>query len=285
MEASPREFAMNARSLLPPRLGAAVLFLAAISCSEARGIGRWADLSIIDRETGETLTPQHYRGEYWVAGKPGDRYAIEVHNRAGERLLAVTSVDGVNVLSGATASWDQNGYVFDAGEHYQITGWRKSDAEVAAFRFSDASNSYAERTGRPADVGVIGIAVFRERTPGPPVISNAHAPEALEAPKEGGTRLFNAPLDRALRYDASTPSPSLPAPKLGTAHGEIEGSFVNHTVFDRSQREPDEILRIHYDSLERLIAMGIFARPLHPSPLPDPFPGSRPREFVPDPPG
>ncbi len=266
---------MDPRSLLPGRFGAAVLLLATISCSNAKGIGRWADLSIIDRETGEILTPHYHRGEYWVAGRPGDRYAIEVHNRAGERLLAVTSVDGVNVLSGATASWDQNGYVFDAGEHYQITGWRKSDAEVAAFRFSDASNSYAERTGRPADVGVIGIAVFRERTPGPPAISNA-----------GVTRMFNAPVEQAApRSGAWMPSPTLPASKLGTAHGEIESSFVNHTVFDRSQREPNEILRIHYDSLERLIAMGVFARPPRLSPLPDPFPGSRPREYVPDPPG
>ena len=39
------------------------------------------------------------------------------------------------------------------GGKLQITGWRKSNSEVAAFTFTDASNSYAERTG--SDVGEI----------------------------------------------------------------------------------------------------------------------------------
>lgn len=77
------------------------------------------------------------------------------------------SVDGVNVVSGATAAWDQGGYVFYPGEQYQVTGWRKSDTEIAAFTFTESPNSYAERTGRPANVGVIGVALFRERPPLP----------------------------------------------------------------------------------------------------------------------
>src|ERR1700683_4169484 len=138
----------------------------AVGC-DARAIGSLAEVAIVDRDNGATLPAHYYRGEYWVAGKPGGRYAIEVCNRLGERLLAVTSVDGVNVLSGDNAGWNQTGYVFSPGERYQITGWRKSDAEIAAFTFTDSANSYAERTGRPANVGVIGVAIFRERQPQP----------------------------------------------------------------------------------------------------------------------
>ena len=134
---------------------------------------------IVDRDSGAVLKPHFYRGEYWVAGTPGARYAIEIRNRLGERLLAVTSVDGVNVVSGATAAWDQAGYVFGPGERYQITGWRKSDARVAAFTFTDSSNSYAERTGRPANVGVIGVAIFRERPAAAPLRA---ADDPLQAP-------------------------------------------------------------------------------------------------------
>src|SRR3546814_16856601 len=36
-------------------------------------------------------------------------------------------------------------------------------SEVARSRFTDRPDSYAARTGRPGKVGVIGIAVFRER--------------------------------------------------------------------------------------------------------------------------
>jgi hypothetical protein len=76
---------------------------------EAQGMGSLAEIAIIDRDSGAVLSAHFYRGEYWVAGSPGARYAIEIRNRVGERLLAVTSVDGVNVVSGATAGWDQTG--------------------------------------------------------------------------------------------------------------------------------------------------------------------------------
>jgi hypothetical protein len=87
--------------------------LAAIvtSCN-ALAVGDITEVTIIDRDSGETLTPYLSHGEYWVAGKPGATYAIAVHNRLDERVLAVTSVDGVNVLSGDTAAWNQTGYVF-----------------------------------------------------------------------------------------------------------------------------------------------------------------------------
>jgi hypothetical protein len=84
--------------------------------------GHLADMLIIDRDNGAVLTPYLYHGEYWIAGRPGSRYAVEVRNHLGERLLVVMSVDGVNVVSGATAAWDQAGYVFSPGDQYQVTG-------------------------------------------------------------------------------------------------------------------------------------------------------------------
>ena len=65
-------------------------------------------------------------------------------------LLAVVSVDGVNVVTGETAAPAQGGYVIDSWRNLDITGWRKSDAEVAAFHFTASQASYAARTGRPA---------------------------------------------------------------------------------------------------------------------------------------
>ena len=234
------------------RMGAFLaLSLALAGASRAQSLGSIAEVSIIDRDTGIVLSPHYYRGEYWVAGRPGAKYAIEVHNRLGERLLAVTSVDGVNVLSGATAAFDQAGYVFAPGERYEITGWRKSDAEVAAFTFTESPNSYAERTGRPANVGVIGVALFRERRqpsvwvppPHPPVPSEAPlaresdgtargglngpeflagsaARENLAAPQAQSAPASPAASDRALA-DVARPEPA-PRAKLGTGHGERE---------------------------------------------------------------
>jgi hypothetical protein len=284
-----------------------ILFLGLATAAHTQGIGSLADVAIIDRDSGTTLNPHYYRGEYWVAGRPGARYSIEIRNRLGERLLAVTSVDGVNVVSGATAGWDQTGYVFGARERYQITGWRKSDAEVAAFTFTDSANSYAERTGRPANVGVIGVAIFRERQAeaayvAPPAPSAAESTvrnamdaaarlESMAGSAAGARagapaeRAANSPPSSAPSFAAVSPPGAPPAPKLGTGHGEREYSYVNRTEFSRMQSQPNEVIRIHYDSMENLLAMGIIKRPRPVPPVANPFPGSPTEQFVPDPPG
>ena len=273
-----------------------------VACSggacDAFSPGSLANVTIIDLHSGAALSTYYYRGDYWVAGNPGSRYAIEIRNCTPGRVLAVTSVDGVNVLSGATAAWDQSGYVFDGGERYQITGWRKSNEQVAAFTFTASPNSYAERTGRP-EVGVIGVALFRERPSHyiPPRITQdpGAKPEAREE-LDGAARAGTPP---AAAQDASPPallggmaqdrrsgdivSSAQPAAKLGTGHGAREYSYVQDTEFQRLQSEPSEVIRIRYDG-HRIWWPGIVRRP-HPLPtIPNAFPGSQ-REFVPDPPG
>ena len=274
-------------------IGAAML---ASSC-DARAVGGIAEVTIIDRDRGIALTPYYHRGEWWVAGTPGARYAITIRNRTGGRLLAVTSVDGVNVLSGESAAWNQTGYVFGPGQGYQVTGWRKSDADVAAFTFTASPNSYAARTGRPENVGVIGVAVFRERTP-----IEAYAPPAPQASEPMTPRLDDKAGAGTARELGTPPSPAessasnrpvpgmVPSPpltsRLGTGHGSREYSYVTHTEFERLQSEPNEVIRIRYDSFENLVAMGVVKKP---RPVPptgvNPFPGSAAQQYVPDPPG
>jgi len=265
---------------------------------DAHALGGMADIAIVDRDSGAVLSPYYYRGEYWVAGRPGARYAIEIRNLLGDRLLAVTSVDGVNVLSGATAGWGQTGYVFGPRASYQITGWRKTDTQVAAFTFTDSPNSYAERTGRPANVGIIGVALYREQPQAvaeAPMIGSLARPEAPQAGAAAdplaGITLGSAQSSRSLREAAPmlrAPAPAtdaLPAPKLGTGHGEREYSYVSHTQFLRMQEQPNEVIRIRYDSFDNLLAMGIIRRPRPTPPAVNPFPASPAEQYVPDPPG
>jgi len=263
--------------------------------------GHLADISIVDRDSGRQLDTYYRHGEYWVAGEPGARYSIRIRNHLGERVLAVTSVDGINVITGENAGWDQSGYVFDGWEDYQIDGWRKSDTQVAAFAFAAAPASYAARTGRPENVGIIGIALFREQPayaalppPAPQIAANGVAgaqrfPPAMDRARSGpaAPAAESAAADAKaaeLAADAPAGAPLLQAPSLGTAHGEREYSYAAHTHFIRRQWHPDEIIRIRYDRLENLVAMGIVrARPqdlAHPRP----FPGTDGQDYVPDPP-
>ena len=275
--------------------------LAALSTLPAHAVGRLADIQLIDRDSGETLTVHRHRGEHWVAGRPGARYAVSVRNSTGARVLGVVSVDGVNVISGETAAWQQTGYVLAPWQQHAITGWRKSDAEVAAFHFTASDASYAERTGRPAHVGVIGVAVFREKPlpPPPPAVlpwpsspsdeaaphsrSDASASGAADNTSEAQAE-GEAPRERAESLAARrlAPAAPLPAPRLGTGHGAREHAPVTHTTFERRRERPDEIIRIRYDSRETLIAMGIIPTQAVP-PRPNPFPGAVQPGYAPDP--
>jgi hypothetical protein len=264
------------------RLTLAALALAA--ALPALAVGRIADINIIDRDSGETLKVYRHRGEHWVAGRPGARYAVSVRNSDNGRIMGVVSVDGVNVVSGQTAAWNQTGYVLGAWQSYDITGWRKSDAEVAAFHFTPSPASYAARTGRPGQVGVIGVALFREKPTPPPVAlpepySAAPDAERHESAKAGRSA---AAQDSAAGAAERRFAPASPAPSLGTGHGEREAAWVGRTTFERRSVRPDELIRIRYDSRENLIAMGIIA-PEHVPSRPDPFPDSDYRRYAPDP--
>jgi hypothetical protein len=259
----------------------------------ALALGSLANVSVIDRDTGTALPLHYFHGEYWVAGQPGSRYAIEVRNSTGGRLLAVTSVDGINVISGADAGWSQSGYVFAPQEGYQITGWRKSNAEVAAFTFAQSPNSYAALTGRPANIGVIGVALFREQEPEPAVAENAPAAgrfsespltQPVPAPTAAGKAESGAAADAAATSPSRSSAPQRAA-RLGTGAGEREYSYVSNTEFRRLQSEPNEVIRIRYDSRENLIAMGVIRRTRPIATVPNAFPGSQDGQFVPDPPG
>jgi len=272
-----------------------------VSACQAQGVGRVAGIQIVDRDTGAVLTPYRHHGEYWVAGRPGARYSIRVQNHRGQRVLAVTTVDGINVITGTAGGWNQSGYVFAPGESYEIAGWRKSDEEIAAFEFTASPNSYAARTGRPANIGVVGLALFVERSrpveiPEPQRYSSEdgaaanaargqdEAAERREAPAAAPEASGSMPSrDKATLADAAR----APSPKLGTGHGAREYSHVDTTTFDKQSETPNEIIRIRYDSYENLVAMGVAPRRWRavPAPAPNPFPDSPFPQYVPDPPG
>ena len=282
----------------------ALASLACFSAMPAHAVGRLADIQVVDRDSGAKLPVYRHLGEYWVAGRPGARYAVAVRNATGARVLGVVSVDGVNVVSGETASWEQTGYVLSPWQAFDITGWRKSDAEVAAFHFTASQASYAARTGRPDQVGVIGVAVFREKLPPPPPVAMPYAPPG--ALPEGQDRSMGAGAAPAAKA-APAPAPAAaesradsldaagarsreealaraaPAPRLGTGHGEREGSRVSHTTFERRSSRPDELIRIRYDSFENLVSLGVIPGAA-PPPRPNPFPESPVSRYVPDPP-
>jgi hypothetical protein len=237
--------------------------------------GALAGVEIYDR-TEQRMLPIHvHEGRLYVAGEPGHQYEIRLRSRSSERLLAVTSVDGANVISGQTAETGQSGYVLAPWDSVEIDGWRKNLDEVATFYFTRLSNSYAARTGRPENVGVIGIALFRER-------QRCCRPHFLE---DRAASVPAEPLARAERNSAEADAPIAQSSrqsreKLGTGHGHRETSPVEYVDFQRASTAPEETIVVYYDSRKNLLARGVV---LDSGKYADRRPRPFPNEFVPDP--
>jgi hypothetical protein len=280
----------------------AVLVAAAFSCSPAARAATLVDVGVIDRDTGSTLPTLMHDGRLYVAGAPGHRYAVRIVNRTGARVLTVLSVDGVNAISGQTADTTQSGYVLDPYQSTEIDGWRKNMNEIAQFNFTALENSYAARTGRPGNVGVIGVAVFREKQQ--PVwrerddkISAREAPppsqaaaDTAAAPPAGlaagstaqAAKSASAPASEARADNGfAAPRPLQKQESLGTGHGARESSYASYTTFEREGSNPNEVVSVWYDSYRNLVARGVIPTPRPIAVEPQAFPN----QFVPDPAG
>jgi len=280
----------------------------ALSISAAAHAGGLVDVSVIDRDTGSVLPTHGHDGKLYVAGIPGHRYSVRLYNHSSERVMTVLSVDGVNAVTGQTADPNQSGYVLDAWQSTDVEGWRKNMSEIAQFNFTALDNSYAARTGRPNNVGVIGVAVFREKAPvwreredrlsqrdsapaqpgansaaeaatparpvatPPPASAAGSFADAAKSTAEPEARADGALAARAQRKAEES---------LGTGHGARESSYASYTTFERASVHPDEVDSIFYDSYRNLVARGVLPSPRPVAVEPQAFPN----HFVPDPAG
>lgn len=266
----------------------------AVASLAAHAVGQRADVSIYDRASGRSLPVYWHEGRAYVVGRPGNEYQVMVKNRLGEDLLAIVSVDGLNVMDGQPANPRYGGaYIVSRGSRVDIKGWRKSMEEVAAFYFTSLTDSYAGRTGRPDNVGVIGVSLFeRKRQYFPPGVAEsddsyrkrqeevrAKAEKADgQANRDSSSREEHAPKLTQRNTDATAaPPPAAPAP-LGTGHGRREESRVQWQQFERSTDAPVETIAIYYDSYRNLVAQGVL-QPAYGRRDPNPWPTS----FTPDP--
>jgi len=277
-----------------------LLLLPLSACAQQRLL----EVQVVDLDQGNWLTRIPYAGRDYIEGRPGHRFSVSMRNLTGERVLAVLSVDGVNAISGETAGSSQAGYVLDPYQSVDIRGWRKSYSDVAEFYFTDLPDSYAARTGRPQNVGVIGVAAFREKRQPPIAYSPPPPPPTPYYPEpyaQGGyddrERSANEaaakaapPASRAADAAGSSgalarsdyaPSPQPQQQQLGTGHGARRYDPVTQTEFERASWRPNQRVALFYDSHEALVSRGIIrTRPYYDYARgPQPFPNG----FAPDP--
>lgn len=235
-------------------------------------------------ESGVPLDTYRHRGRFYVQGDAGERYSIRVSNPTDQRIEAVISVDGLDVVDGETANFtSKRGYIIPAYGNVDIDGFRVSTAQVAAFRFSSVAASYAARKGKARNVGVVGVAIFAETpqallvSPRPPVYpirdyrkykssSDGHARSPSSAddsasPSESQGSSRAAPARSSVRPSgayAAKDADKRERAGLGTEFGERRSSAVQFTTFTRANsKKPTAIAELRYNDATGLRALGI----------------------------
>jgi hypothetical protein len=247
---------------------------------------------------GRVLPVYNYNGKSYVEGVFGTTYGIRVMNHTGRRIEAVVTVDGRDVVSGKTGNYrKERGYVIEPYNSVLIEGFRRSWNNVAAFTFTDVGDSYAARMGDASNVGVIGVAVFKEK-------SRRHTPVPIAPYRDEGYRNKAAPNlgsgyggRKEKRSGSASRAPASEAESsvldgddyvqgLGTAYGDETYSPSTRTTFVRSSRRPSAIMAIRYDDRDGLYQLGVLPRYRHRRyEAPEPFPQSpEPVTFAPPPP-
>lgn len=131
------------------------------------------------RVQGDGRAPAMVRdgGQYYVRGRDGQAYQLVYRNLSGNTYEIVASVDGLDVISGQSASRKAGGYVLRPYGELVIEGFRKSDRAVASFVFGRPSESYAANTpeGNIRNTGVIGTVVYALRAPHEAVLPQTDA--------------------------------------------------------------------------------------------------------------
>jgi hypothetical protein len=121
-----------------------------------------------------------HNGKLFIEAKKGSEYSIEIKNNTWQRILAVCSVDGLDILNGKKAEENGNGYVINGNSSLKADGFRVSNEKVAKFLFDYKGGSYAasKEDGSERNVGVIGVRLFTEKVkplpPQPIIVKEEH---------------------------------------------------------------------------------------------------------------
>lgn len=121
-------------------------------------------------------------GGFHLAGVEGSSYMLRFRNLSDFSYQVIATVDGLDVIGGQPSTLhNSGGYMLGPQQWLTIRGFRKSNQEEAAFRFSMPGSAYAANTeaGDVLNIGVIGVTLFKVQVRGTRAtdrISRTHTP-------------------------------------------------------------------------------------------------------------
>lgn len=110
------------------------------------------------------------QGMTLIEARHGTNYTVKLKNDNGYKVMAILSVDGLDVITGKPAEESNKGYILDPYSSVEIKGYRISDENSAAFIFTGKGKSYVQQTTNDGrNSGVIGVRIFGEKTKPQPI--------------------------------------------------------------------------------------------------------------------
>ncbi len=234
----------------------AVFMMAAAAPAYPHGGDRWrgeVSVEVVSQNGNTFLTLPHqdfWKGEtrifkQYLEARKGENYGIVIRNKTPERVGVVIAVDGRNIISGKKSNLknDEAMYLVSGYEYARYDGWRTDKDTVHQFYFTDTADSYAMRTfGDSTSMGVIAVAVYRERERPKPQYENKRKEIAPGAPSAESSVMGKS---GAVRDQAA-----------GTGFGDAQYSPTIRVAFEPEPNPVQKIL-VKYEWREVLCRKGI----------------------------
>jgi len=221
---------------------------------------------------GNPVKEYFHEGKVFIKGEKGSKYSIKIKNNGLKRIVAIPTVDGISAITGNPGDLNDSGYVIEGYDSVTIDGWRVTDNEVATFFFSSKNSSYVSRVNADkGNVGVIGVAIYRERDiyyskrelinnfplnePAKPFNPYYPSSEPMLWDNHSSTCRGSSVMCSAAGFNVQDSNMKIKQ-DIGTGFGEYKKSNVTNVDFER---DPSSLVtfEIYYNTRKELERMGV----------------------------
>jgi hypothetical protein len=220
------------------------------------------------------------RGRVYVEAVEGEEYALRLTNPLPVRVAVALSVDGLNTIDARrTTARDASKWVIPPYGSITVSGWQMSSTRARRFYFTNERDSYANKLGRPSDMGVITAVFYRERREGVEIVPTPRT-QPLESERRESDRSSDAAKQSAQSKSPVARGEANAARGRGVLAPEADDDYAA-TGIGRSvtndvwrvemdlESSPAAEVTIRYEFRDALVRLGVLPRnyPPHPDPL------------------
>jgi hypothetical protein len=193
----------------------------------------------------------------YVEAEKGEEYGIRIRNNTARRVGVVVAVDGRNIISGKKSNLRRNERMYILGPYESATyeGWRTAMNTVNRFYFTEPGDSYAGAFGDYSAMGVVAVAVYREKdVPAPRSrVYNREKEEKRAEDRSGAGKPGPSPSEEGA---PGTLAPQRKGESAGTGFGEEKYSPSIRVQF-RPERRVAERHFLKYEWRDTLCRKGV----------------------------